>query len=227
MRLGFVRTTIHRLAGCEIRPENGGDRVTINELGLKYGTDKSSSFHDYLRIYERYLEPMRETAKKVLEIGVAGGASIRMWRDYFPNATIYGIDHNVEFVTAIQSVGKPKEERIELFANEATDPVTWQMLGQNWCNNFDLIVDDGGHFSSQIIPAWNGAWPLLRHGGIYICEDMHAIWANEKGRTAFDFFEEISYVQLHENGQAQCGKRFSGEFEFVHWYKSLVIIKKR
>lgn len=223
MRVGFVRATLHRLAHGEIRSENGGGRVTLNDLGLKYGTDKSSSFHDYLRIYERYLEPMRETAKKVLEIGIAGGNSLWMWRQYFPYAQIFGIDHNRHFVDAMFN----KDPLIQAEFGEATDPAFWQRFGELWGHQWDFICDDGGHFSSQIIPAWNGAWPLLRQGGIYICEDLHAIWANESGHAAFDFFEEISYTQLHEKGEAQRGKRFDGEFEFVHWYKSLVIIKKR
>ena len=55
-------------------------------------TDKNT-VHYYLDTYEQLFKPMRETAKNVLEIGVRDGGSMKLWHDYFPNATIYGIDN--------------------------------------------------------------------------------------------------------------------------------------
>jgi RHS repeat-associated protein len=72
--------------------------MTLDEIGLKFGTDKSSIYHNYLPFYERYRnEPM-----KLLEIGVAGGASLAMWTEYFPNSAIVGADIDPE-VSVTQS----------------------------------------------------------------------------------------------------------------------------
>lgn len=54
-------------------------------------TDKHT-VHAYMDTYESKFAPRRFTAKRVLEIGINHGGSLRMWHDYFPNAEIYAID---------------------------------------------------------------------------------------------------------------------------------------
>ena len=67
---------------------------TLNEIGLEHKTDKSTMTHCYLDIYESYLGKWRDKEFTLLEIGVAAGNSLRMWREYFTKAHIYGIDIN-------------------------------------------------------------------------------------------------------------------------------------
>lgn len=209
-------------------------RGTLDALGLKHGADKASNAHDYLRRYEPFLFPLRESCKRVLEIGIGGSASLRTWRDYFLTATIYGLDHNAEYVKA--ALG---QERIVPIFGEATDPETWRKLATELPGLLDLVVDDGGHFSSQIIPAFTHAYPLLRPGGIYIVEDLHQIYKMEvpKGnsgfsspslsQTAFAYFAGLIDV-MNDYGSDQTGKRgaVDGSPEFVHFSKSFVLIKK-
>ncbi len=63
----------------------------LSELGRKYGTDKVD--HGYCDVYHQAFEKKRQEVTAVMEIGVFFGASIRMWKDYFPNAVIHGVDH--------------------------------------------------------------------------------------------------------------------------------------
>src|SRR4051794_33216232 len=62
--------------------------MTLDEIGLLHGTDKASSGHGYLGHYERELSPLRDEAFTLMEIGGLNGASLRMWRDFFPHAQI-------------------------------------------------------------------------------------------------------------------------------------------
>jgi hypothetical protein len=66
--------------------------LTLDELGLKYGTDKASLHHNYLNFYEGFVAPLRDQPLTLLEIGVFQGASLRMWREYFPYAKVVGVD---------------------------------------------------------------------------------------------------------------------------------------
>ena len=43
------------------------------------------------RIYEK-MWPSPEGVGAICELGVHAGASLRMWRDFFPNAMIVGVD---------------------------------------------------------------------------------------------------------------------------------------
>lgn len=71
------------------------DKLTLQEIGKYHQTDKyihSFAGFSYLDIYARYLSQLRDKELSVLEIGVKDGASLRMWRSYFSNARIYGVD---------------------------------------------------------------------------------------------------------------------------------------
>ena len=70
--------------------------TTLSELVNNSYTDKNTT-HSYLNLYQNLLQRKKETAKHVLEIGIGdfgekNGGSIKLWKDYFKNATIYGLD---------------------------------------------------------------------------------------------------------------------------------------
>src|SRR6266436_5520710 len=105
--------------------------MTLDELGHKHGTDKSSGGHAYLDWYETFFQPIRYKSFTFVEIGVGSGASIRMWRDYFPNALIVGmdIDDKTEFV----------EERIRISHGDQGDPIALdEML--SICNGAPKVI---------------------------------------------------------------------------------------
>jgi hypothetical protein len=71
---------------------------SLSDLAVLFGSDKWG-IHWYTPHYERYFEPYRELAVRVLEIGVggyeapdSGGESLRMWKHYFRRGLIYGLD---------------------------------------------------------------------------------------------------------------------------------------
>ena len=59
---------------------------------LETGTDKSSAFHNYTRIYSKYLSKFKAAPIKFLEIGIYYGNSVKLWERYFPNADLHFID---------------------------------------------------------------------------------------------------------------------------------------
>ncbi|HWW20445.1 MAG TPA: DUF4214 domain-containing protein, partial [Steroidobacteraceae bacterium] len=73
------------------------DGVWLDVLGILDGVDKASlrgEIHcswDYLRHYAHALRIYRDEAINVIEIGVAAGASLKMWLRYFSRATVVGV----------------------------------------------------------------------------------------------------------------------------------------
>ncbi|UCE34584.1 MAG: hypothetical protein JSV40_01285, partial [Deltaproteobacteria bacterium] len=57
------------------------------EISVEKGTDKSS-LHGYHPRYEAHFGPLRGKSLSLLEIGVQSGASLRLWEEYFPKASI-------------------------------------------------------------------------------------------------------------------------------------------
>ena len=65
----------------------------MTEVYKRHETDKGST-HSYIEFYERLLEPYRQKPCTLMEIGVAWGGSLKMWRDFLPQAKIIGKGYN-------------------------------------------------------------------------------------------------------------------------------------
>ena len=51
-------------------------------------TDKNT-VHSYLQLYQKLLIEKKDTATNVLEVGIYNRGSIKLWSDFFTNATVY------------------------------------------------------------------------------------------------------------------------------------------
>jgi len=103
----------------------------------------------------------------MIEYGIAGGASLRMWRDFFsPTTRIVGFDINLD--------GDPHLPNLDCYyANQDSIPSLQRGISDSGITSVDVIVEDGGHLSTQQRNSLRVSWPLLVSGGIYILEDLH------------------------------------------------------
>ena len=138
----------------------------LSKLGLKYGTDKIGK-HNYLPIYYDLFKDRRNEVKKVLEIGVAEGAGLFMFRDFFPNSTIYGAEIDKERVDKLQGL-----ERIEVYELDQSKEYELDFLTKLIGFDFDLIIDDGSHKPEDQLSTCKELFSTLDEGSIYIIEDV-------------------------------------------------------
>ena len=140
---------------------------TLDGIGLRNKTDKSSLVHGFLRIYEVFLEPRRSAITDVLEIGVYDGGSLRTWSEYLPGARITGVDIDPRCLAFAGG-----NAQVELC--DQSDPLALQRLmvklGHRHAG-FDVILDDGSHVWSHQILTFETLWAFLKPGGIFIIED--------------------------------------------------------
>lgn len=144
----------------------------LESLFTRYGTDKG--IWGYTAAYERYLDARRFDVKRVLEIGICGyrdipnnvvGASLFAWRDYFPNADIFGLDIDGQFIFNDQA-------RIRTAQCDAYDrPQLFNAVSQ-FGGEFDLIVDDAVHDPIPQTNLINDLFPYLSKTGVYAMEDV-------------------------------------------------------
>lgn len=134
----------------------------LRELFDKYHTDKGFA-HQYERIYEPLLSPIRNDVRWVLEIGSGANASLQVWRDYFPSAIIVGLD--IEPIDV-------HEERMLTLRGDATkhDQLTAFSIAHKVL--WDVIIDDGSHDPLSQVLGIVWLWQFLRPGGIYVVEDI-------------------------------------------------------
>lgn len=152
--------------------------MNLNELALKHGTDKyREKGHRYTPHYERHFGHLREHPIKFLEIGVGGyddpnkgGESLRMWKEYFPKATIHGLD--------IADKTPHNEDRILTIQGDQADRTFLKQLNEQY-GPFDIVVDDGSHINSDVIRSFTVLFPLLQPTGVYAVEDLQtSYWPN-------------------------------------------------
>lgn len=138
----------------------------LTMLGQQYKTDKVR--WGYTNLYYEYFHDYQLTFKGVLEVGIKHGASLRMWRDFFERAKIFGID--------IKKDRCFQEDRIVTFQSDQSDKKKMksdlkQKLGRE--KKFDLIIDDGNHkwYDQQITFAL--LFRYLKYEGWYVIEDVN------------------------------------------------------
>jgi predicted O-methyltransferase YrrM len=142
------------------------------DLCLKHNTDKLK----YADLYYNILSDMRLQIKSIFEIGVYRGASLKMWREYCPNAKITAIDSLYAFRAKHERRNiwdYFNEEELKFFNIEIMNQTEVDRLSAfaSKYKPYDLIIDDGEHSSSSNKKAMEILYPLLRPKGIYIIED--------------------------------------------------------
>jgi len=167
---------------------------TLDEIAIECGTDKSSLQHNYCVKYERHLPFDRKAQIDIFEIGIFAGQSLNMWRRYYPNSIVTGIDIN------------PNCKNLELDAdidvvigNATEDAVLASIKG-----DFDLIIDDGSHESSDMIATFEKMFSRVKSGGVYIIEDtVCSYWEEYNSRSSIPVVEYLKNLVdgISFNGQ--------------------------
>lgn len=210
---------------------------SLNDIGVRCGTDKSSITHHYLHNYEKHLSEWRDREFTLLELGVAGGGSIKMWREYFTNAKIYGIDINPDCAGEGIFIGSQTD-------TEFLDKVL-SVIGTP-----DVIVDDCAHIGDLTMESFKYLFPKIAEGGQYYVEDSSTFFSKtysgefeSNGRSkVFNFFSGLAY-DVEIAGRACTGNvklalettnptfdpvpKYSPILESIHIYTGLWLFKRR
>ena len=150
---------------------------TLTELANEEGTDKGTergAAHGYTRLYERHLAHVREKKIRLLEVGIYRGDSHRMWRRYFPNAEIFGIDNESQ-----EKI--PEMPAVRCWSgNQAAEGFVKRFLAESG-GHFDVVIDDGGHKADETVRTFQLLFPAVKPGGMYVIEDLHCSYHPEWG----------------------------------------------
>ncbi len=150
-------------------PADAGDESfgVLTRLADTYGSDKghAGEGHLFAEVYEHFFYPIRQQVKKIAEIGIAEGASLKMFRDYFPEAVVCGIDIN-------DSSGL-NADRIRTFVADQGDRRQLGQFIRAFGSDFDVIIDDGGHMMHQQQISIGYLFSHVKPGGYYVIEDVH------------------------------------------------------
>jgi len=158
--------------------------MSLTELAQEFGSDKWG-IHRYTPHYERHFAHLRDREMVVVELGIGGyareregGASLRMWKWFFPRAQVVGVD--------IQDKSFVREERIASYQGSQTDRRLMRRLVRRF-GAPTIVIDDGSHRPAHVIKSFAILFPMLADAGLYVIEDIQtSYWPQWKGSLDLD-----------------------------------------
>jgi hypothetical protein len=139
--------------------------MSLQSLVDNSRTDKNTN-HSYLPVYDKLFESKRHTANHILEIGIAQGGSIKLWRDYFPDALIHAADIYPQSELPVDLSKLP-----DVICYTNTDAYSPDFL-QRMYMPLDIVIDDGPHTFQSQEAAIKAYVPRLAKDGILVIEDI-------------------------------------------------------
>lgn len=206
---------------------------SLDQIALECGTDKSSHCHNYTRYYSMFFNKYRLDPINILEIGIWTGDSLRMWKDYFENGFVYGIDY--------EDKSQYDEDRIKTFiADQSVPDQLTNALSK--IPPLDIICDDGSHRSPHQILTFATLFPLLKPSGYYIVEDCltsyNSTFCKPNEMSFLDYVKSLSgAVQMDGkiedlvSDKYKAVKKYDSDYmqkhiEWIFISCGLIIIKK-
>lgn len=204
-------------------------KVSLDELALKFGTDKSSKGHNYCPLYEKHLP---EEVNNFLEVGVFKGHGIQMFREWYnEEGKFYGMDRFIEgygliTIAELQALG------INAYHGSQADLWFLETIKEQ----FTIISDDASHhWLDQIITFKRMFIHNIEPGGWYVCEDVfyESYWGQGIIQNPNDNLKgALLKYQQHGTMVSQCinqqeSDSICAQIEEVHIYENIVFVKKK
>ena len=199
------------------------------DLWQDFLTNRGKVIHKwehYFPVYERHFAPWRGRTLTFLEIGVARGGSLQMWRRYFgPLAQVVGIDIDPKCKAH-------EEDGIAVRIGDQSDPAFLARVVEEF-GIPDVVLDDGSHQMAHIQASFEFLYPKLPKNGVYMVEDLHcAYWPRFGGGVD----EPASFINIakslvdklnadHAEG-AVAPDAFTRETLSIAFYDSMVVLEK-
>lgn len=137
-----------------------------NNYNTPDGDGDKGTAHSYLETYHNHFKDRRENIS-LLEIGISKGYSLMLWKEYFTNSNIVGIDITLDKIQFSM-------DGLTILESDINNETKVNELLQD--QTFDFIIDDGSHTLEHQLNAFNILFnKRLKDNGVYFIEDVFNI----------------------------------------------------
>ena len=193
--------------------------VTISGLHENHYGNFSDKWSLYLAEYDRLFLEYRDKPINLLEVGIQNGGSLEIWAKFFLHAkNLIGcdIDEKCASITFDDS-------RIKVIIGDANSQGIYRKVTRI-SDEYDVIIDDGSHLSSDIVKTFSLYFSHPVDGGIFIAEDLHcSYWGEFEGGlydpySSLAFFKKLADVVGHEHWNVEKSRKslLKGFFSKYH-----------
>jgi len=192
--------------------------MILPDLGSLGALHRANKPTPYFRVYGEALADLRSQPVSLLELGIATGASLLMWRDYFPKGLVTGVDWAVPEIA--------DRARIAMYAGAQDDLAVLDLAGSER-GPFDVIVDDCAHLGATAEASfWHLFCHHLRPGGIYAIEDWGTgYWPDWPDGAVFERDHAAGMVGFIKSLVDECGRGVS-DVDRIVLVPGLVLVTK-
>jgi len=161
--------------------ESSFSKSNLCKLGEKYSTDKSpynknkvdSHRHVYTPFYDILFSTLKEKKINFAEIGILDNSSIKMWREFFPNASIYAFDNREDILSQAKLDNLKNVYYKKLDVGNINDINREFGILKDKGITFDVILDDSSHVFEHQINVIKGCTQFLKESGLLLIEDIY------------------------------------------------------
>ena len=203
--------------------------MSYEEFGKLMCESDKGYHHGYQRFYYPILIKYQHQPIRFLEIGVADGTSMVIWKKFFsrPNH-IYGIGYKNDQTKYKQEI----DSTMTVFMGDQSNKSFLTQFLHDTKGDFDIIVDDGSHVPSHVITSFEMLWDAVKPGGYYIVEDIETSYWNkkmsiygyslEKEGSAVDYFK-----RLVDEVNNEFRSRPSSQIGSISFMYNMIVIQKK
>jgi SAM-dependent methyltransferase len=150
---------------------------TLHTLYAEHRGKASDKWALYIDVYDRVLQRFRGRPIDFIEVGVQNGGSLEIWAKFFPEARVL-IGCDIDPLCGTLAFEDP---RIKVVVGGINEQATFEGIARH-AQGFDVFIDDGSHTSPDIAASFANYFRFVRHGGLYLIEDLHcAYWGRYGG----------------------------------------------
>ena len=173
------------------------------KLGNKYRTNKSPVNIDghrsgYTSFFTLLFSSLRDKKINIAEIGIEKNGSIKLWREYFKRASIYGFEFDKKKIEIAKS---QKLKKTNFYEINVQDKNSIYSAFNKTKIKYDIIIDDSTHLFDDQIRVIKNSFKFLKTNGIMIIEDIYRLrndyqehkYYNKLARVK-KYFHEIFFI---------------------------------
>jgi cephalosporin hydroxylase len=165
--------------------------MSLQELWQKkgyhyYPTDKGKE-HSYLDVYTELFWPLKDQKINIIELGIYLGGSIRLFEEWFTQATVIGYDITFDYIQVPFKSKKILKNCMDFSLDEFKD------------NPPHIIIDDADHIVEHQLKTVELCYPQLQEGGMLIIEDIQDIMHNKAKFDALGIPYKLYDLRLNKS----------------------------
>jgi hypothetical protein len=194
--------------------DSTGSITDLCVLATEYPTDKSPynynsqqpvHRHSYTAVYDLLFSAKRYESLALGELGVLDNMSMQAWRQYFPQAILYGFD---VFEARLVEARRANLPNTYYGLADVSDRGSLFEAFNSARQAFDILIDDSTHIFQHQVNFVSVAVEFLKPGGMLVVEDIFGGWDELKYCEAlqpyYQYFSAGTFIQArHENEYSQ------------------------